>query len=80
MGRPPSVVEDYREWERRLERYQAHEVTNEARNVFVVSFKWPKKSRNFVVGTKARMLTTQRIHQMKVAGDETDKLLRIPWH
>src|SRR5688572_5189450 len=26
MGRPPSVVEDYREWERRLERYQAHEV------------------------------------------------------
>ena len=26
MGRPPSVVEDYREWERRLERYQTHEV------------------------------------------------------
>jgi hypothetical protein len=26
MGRPPSVVEDYREWERRLGRYQAHEV------------------------------------------------------
>jgi len=22
MGRPPSVVEDYREWQRRLERYQ----------------------------------------------------------
>lgn len=26
MGRPPSIVEDYREWERRLERYQTHEV------------------------------------------------------
>lgn len=26
MGRPPSIVEDYRDWERRLERYQAHEV------------------------------------------------------
>ena len=26
MGRPPSVVEDYREWQRRLERYQTHEV------------------------------------------------------
>ena len=26
MGRPASVVEDYREWERRLERYQANEV------------------------------------------------------
>jgi hypothetical protein len=26
MGRPPSIVEDYREWERRLERYQSHEV------------------------------------------------------
>ena len=26
MGRPPSIVEDYREWQRRLERYQAHEV------------------------------------------------------
>jgi len=26
MGRPPSMVEDYREWERRLERYQANEV------------------------------------------------------
>jgi hypothetical protein len=26
MGRPPSVVEDYREWERRLERYQTHEM------------------------------------------------------
>jgi hypothetical protein len=26
MGRPPSIVEDYREWERRLERYQRHEV------------------------------------------------------
>jgi hypothetical protein len=26
MGRPPSVVEAYRDWERRLERYQAHEV------------------------------------------------------
>ena len=25
MGRPASVVEDYREWERRLERYQANE-------------------------------------------------------
>ena len=25
MGRPPSVVEDYREWERRLERYQTNE-------------------------------------------------------
>ena len=24
MGRPPSVVEDYREWERRLERYQTN--------------------------------------------------------
>ena len=27
MGRPPSVVEDYREWERRLERYQANAVS-----------------------------------------------------
>jgi len=26
MGRPPSIVEDYREWERRLERYQTHAV------------------------------------------------------
>ena len=26
MSRPPSVVEDYREWQRRLERYQTHEV------------------------------------------------------
>jgi hypothetical protein len=26
MGRPPSIVEDYREWERRLARYQADEV------------------------------------------------------
>ena len=26
MGRPPSIIEDYREWERRLERYQTHEV------------------------------------------------------
>lgn len=26
MGRPPSVVEDYREWQRLLERYQTHEV------------------------------------------------------
>jgi hypothetical protein len=26
MGRPPSIVEDYREWERRLERYQSNEV------------------------------------------------------
>lgn len=26
MGRPPSIVEDYREWQGRLERYQAHEV------------------------------------------------------
>ena len=26
MGRPPSVVEDYREWGRRLERYQTHAV------------------------------------------------------
>ena len=26
MGRPPSIVEDYREWEHRLERYQMHEV------------------------------------------------------
>ena len=25
MGRPPSVVEDYREWERRLERYGSSE-------------------------------------------------------
>ena len=27
MGRQPSVVEDYREWERRLERYQANAVS-----------------------------------------------------
>jgi hypothetical protein len=26
MGRPPSIVEDDREWELRLERYQTHEV------------------------------------------------------
>ena len=26
MGRPPSIIEDYREWQRRLERYQTHEV------------------------------------------------------
>jgi hypothetical protein len=26
MGRPPSIVEDYREWERRLERYQSNEM------------------------------------------------------
>ena len=25
MGRPPSVVEDYREWQRRLERHQTSE-------------------------------------------------------
>src|SRR5580692_6888406 len=25
MGRPPSMVEDYREWQRRLERYQTSE-------------------------------------------------------
>ena len=25
MGRPPSIVEDYREWQRRLERYQTSE-------------------------------------------------------
>ena len=27
MGRPPSVVEDYHEWERRLERYQTSEAS-----------------------------------------------------
>ena len=27
MGRPPSVVEDYREWERRLERHQTSEAS-----------------------------------------------------
>ena len=27
MGRPPSVVEDYREWQSRLERYQASDVS-----------------------------------------------------
>jgi len=27
MGRPPSVVEDYREWQRRLERYQTSEAS-----------------------------------------------------
>src|SRR3989304_2677050 len=27
MGRPPSVVEDYHEWERRLERYQTREAS-----------------------------------------------------
>jgi len=27
MGRPPSVVEDYRDWERRLERYQTSEIS-----------------------------------------------------
>jgi hypothetical protein len=26
MGRPPSIIEDYREWQCRLERYQTHEV------------------------------------------------------
>lgn len=25
MGRPPSIIEDYREWQRRLERYQSSE-------------------------------------------------------
>ena len=27
MGRPPSVVEDYREWQRRLERYHTSEAS-----------------------------------------------------
>ncbi len=27
MGRPPSLVADYREWQRRLERYQASEAS-----------------------------------------------------
>ena len=27
MGRPPSMVEDYREWQRRLERYQTSETS-----------------------------------------------------
>lgn len=27
MGRPPSDLEDYREWQRRLERYQASDVS-----------------------------------------------------
>ena len=27
MGRPPSMVEDYREWQRRLERYQTSEAS-----------------------------------------------------
>ena len=27
MGRPPSIIEDYREWQRRLERYQTSEAS-----------------------------------------------------
>ncbi len=53
MGRPPSVVEDYREWERRLERYQADEA---ALDVFCLQegvsrstfYRWKRRLNNGV--------------------------------
>jgi len=56
MGRPPSIVEDYREWERRLERYQTHEVNLEvfclqegvSRSTF---YRWKRRLENGVPET-----------------------------
>jgi transposase len=75
MGRPPSMVEDYREWQRRLERYQ----TSEAGRVL-------SAGRRFSVHLLSLEAATQQEHPRKAtggfrrAGAERFDRLAVPAH